>query len=140
MALPVYPVELPPPLRETFQIAFGEGRFRSNKDAGPGNVRGRFSSTGHAVPFSTVLDATQVGRFRYFYFEQTGQGKLPFLLPDPSGDAYVWLDENERPLLDDDGISPLLMTETWIVLFDKLPDIKQRDIYWTVSFSLMVMP
>jgi hypothetical protein len=139
MALPVYPVELPPPTRDTYQIGFGDGRFKSKNDAGPGNVRGRFSSTVHTVPFSTFLDATQVGRFRYFYFEETKEGKLPFLIPDHSGDGYMWLDENEVPVLDENGV-PILMTETWLVLFDSLPVIKPRDIYWTATFSLSVMP
>ncbi|MBN9235091.1 MULTISPECIES: hypothetical protein [Phyllobacteriaceae] len=139
MALPLYPSELPAPLRDTYQIGFGEGRFKSKNDAGPGNVRGRFSSTVHSVPFSTLLDTTQVGRFRYFYFEETKEGKLPFLIPDHSGDSYVWLDDDETSLLYEDG-TPILMAETWLVLFDSLPTIKPRDIYWTVSFTLVVMP
>ena len=139
MALPLYPSELPAPLRDTYQIGFGEGRFKSKNDAGPGNVRGRFSSTVHSVPFSTLLDTTQVGRFRDVDFEETKEGKLPFLIPDHSGDSYVWLDDDETSLLYEDG-TPILMAETWLVLFDSLPTIKPRDIYWTVSFTLVVMP
>lgn len=139
MALAVYPTELLAPLRESFQISFGDGRFKSNNDAGPGNVRGRFSSVVDTVPFSVLVDATEKGRFEYFYFVETKRGKLPFLVPDYSGDEYVWLDENAVPILDENG-KAVLMTETWLVLFDGLPIIKPRDIYWTVSFSLSVMP
>jgi hypothetical protein len=139
MALAVYPPELLAPLREGYQIGFGDGRFQSKNDAGPGNVRGRFSSTVHSVQFTMLADSTQAGRFRHFYFVETKEGKLPFLIPDHSQDEYVWLDEDETPILDEDGAT-LLITETWLVLFDGLPVIKPRDIYWTVSFSLSVMP
>lgn len=139
MALPVYPVELPRPLRDPYQIALGEGRFKSKTDAGPGNTRGRFSSVVDKVNFSTLLDATEKGRFEWFYYQETKKGALPFLIPDHSEDGFYWLDENEKPLLFEDG-TPVLLTETWLVQFDALPTITPRAVLWTVSFTLMVMP
>ncbi|CAM5658749.1 hypothetical protein MAUB1S_11471 [Mycolicibacterium aubagnense] len=139
MALPVYPIELPRPLRDPYQIGLGEGRFNSKNDAGPGNIRGRFSSVVDVVNFSTLLDATQKGRFDWFYSQETKRGALPFLLPNHSEDGLYWLDENEVPLLFEDD-TPILSTETWLVQFSSLPTITPRAVLWTVSFTLMVMP
>lgn len=139
MALPVYPAELPIPLRDDYRIARGEGRFNSKTDAGPGNIRGRFSSVVDNVNFSTMLDATQRGRFDWFYFQETKKGAFPFLMPNHSEDAMFWLDENEQPLLFEDGTG-VLLTETWLVQFNGLPNYLPHDIYWNVSFTLTVMP
>ncbi|MBN9243375.1 MAG: hypothetical protein J0I98_11325 [Mesorhizobium sp.] len=139
MAIPVYPSELPRPLRDPYKIAHGEGRYRSKNDAGPGNVRGRFSSVVDTVSYSTILRTTQLGRFQWFHSQETKRGALPFLMTNWGEDGLVWLDENEDILLFEDG-APIAATETWLVLFDGLPVITPRAIDWTVTFTLSVMP
>lgn len=139
MALPVYPIELPRPLRDGYQFGLGDGRFKSQNDAGPYNMRGRYSTSPNTVAFSSLLDRTQLGRFEWFFNEATRKGALPFLIPDPASDLYCWLDEDGVPMLDEDGV-PILTTETWLVMFDQQPTFTPRDICWTVSFSLTVLP
>lgn len=91
------------------------------------------------VNFTTLLDATQKGRFEWFYGQETKKGASPFLLPNHSEDGFYWLDEDEKPLTYEDG-TPILLTETWLVQFEALPTIAPRAVLWTVSFRLMVMP
>ncbi|QDB99680.1 hypothetical protein [Mesorhizobium sp. 8] len=60
-------------------------------------------------------------------------------MPNWGEDAIFWLDDNEQPLTFEDG-TPILSTETWLVLFADLPVITPRAIDWTVTFTVSVMP
>lgn len=138
--LPSYPPELPAPLREGYQNARGDGRTRMAEDAGPPNVRRRFSAVANVVSFSTQLDRFQLGRFDRFYDEETKQGTLPFLMPDPGTNGWPLLSDDGMPLLTDEG-TPILMTETWLCLFgQQLPAVVTVDMVWKVTFQIVVMP
>lgn len=138
--LPFYPTDLPPPLRQGYQVARGDSRFSFTTDAGPPLVRSRFSAVVDVVSWSTQLDRAQLGRFERFYFEETRKGAKPFLMPDPGTDGWGLLTDEGEPLLTDGGV-PILLAETWIVSFGlRLPTIQPHDIYWTVSFDLTVYP
>lgn len=140
MTLPSYPSELPKPLSDSYQVGRGDGRIVTRNDAGPANVRRRFSSVVNTVQFSTFLSRAQLSRFDRFYDEDTKGGSLPFLLPDPGLDGWALLTDEGLPLLTDEGL-PLLVAETWLVMFgSKLPVVTNKALYWTVSFELSVLP
>lgn len=140
MTFPAYPAELPRPLRSPYSVARGDGRFVSDNDAGPKNIRRRFSSTVTKVQFSTELDRSQLARFYRFYDEETKEGSLAFLMPDPGTDGWPLLLDDGAPLLTDDG-TPLLLAETWLVTFGgKMPSETVKGTTWTLSFELEVLP
>ena len=140
MTLPSYPAELPKPLSDGYQVARGDGRIMSRNDAGPPNIRGRYSAVVNTVQFSTFLSRSQLARFDRFYIEDTKRGAKPVLLPDPGTDGWAWLDEDELPVLDE-GDVPMLLTETWLVTFGgKPPVVTNKATFWTISFELTVLP
>lgn len=140
MTLPLYPEELPRPLQDPYQLARGDGRIVSRNDAGPPNIRGRFSSVVDTVHFSTFLSRAQLARFERFYLEDTKRGAKPFLLADPGTDGWPLLADDGSPLLTEDSV-PLLLAETWLVTFGgKLPVITNRALHWTVTFEVSVLP
>lgn len=140
MTLPFYPDELPKPTQDGYQVARGDGRIMSRNDAGPPNIRRRYTSVINTVQFSTFLSRAQLARFDRFYVEDTKQGAKPFLLLDPGTDGWALLDDDGSPLLTEDSV-PLLLAETWVVTFGgKLPVITNRATHWTVSFEVAVLP
>lgn len=136
----VYPSELPPPLQDDYQQARGEGRYRSNADAGPPNVRTRFSAVADTVAFSTMLDRAERARFDRFYIEEIKRGALPFYLPDPGTDGWAALTYDGEPILTYDG-DPVLMAESWLCLMGaRLPVMTVIGLSWRVSFEVTVLP
>lgn len=141
MTLPSYPSELPPPRQQDYQLASGDGRTVSREDAGPPNVRRRFSAVANMVAFSTLLDRSELARFDRFYTEDTKQGTLPFLIPDPGTDGWPLLDDEGTPLLTDDGTA-ILAAATWVCLFGAQLPVRRAagGLFWEVSFQLSVLP
>lgn len=143
MSLVWYPPELPRPERAPFQMARGDGRTRRAEDAGPVNVRRRFSAVANTVAFSTVLTRAQLARFDRFYDQEIKQGTAPFLMPAPDTDGLPLLADDGTPLLTDEGL-PILISETWLCLIgQQLParaPSSPSSIQWRVSFDIVVMP
>ena len=141
MALPLYPPELPRPEASNYQEAFGDGRLQGRTDAGPPVGGRRFSSVVNTVQFSTLLRRSQLARFQRFYDEDTRQGSLPFLIPDPTTDGWMMMTDTFQPILNEAGL-PLLLSETWVVMFGAtLPRITtSRPPLFSVMFELSVMP
>lgn len=140
MTLPLYPSELPAPLRTPYSVARGDGRLIGRNDAGPRNVRRRFAATVKTISFSTLLSRSQLARFDRFYYEETKEGALPFLIPDPRTDSWPLLTDEGEPLLTDDD-TPILLSEIMLVIFgDRLPDDKFNDLEFNVAFDLQVLP
>ena len=140
MTLPWYPPELPRPYRNGYQHSRGDGRTRISEDAGPPNVRARYSAVADAVAFTTLLTRAQLGRFDRFYDHEIRRGSLPFLMPDHGTDGWALLAADGRPLLAADG-QPLLLAATWVCLIGKqTPSRVPVGNRWQVSFDIMVMP
>ncbi|TIX49939.1 MAG: hypothetical protein E5V26_00900, partial [Mesorhizobium sp.] len=99
MTLAWYPPELPRPERAPYQVTRGDGRTRRAEDAGPPNVRRRFSAVATTVAFSTILTRAQLARFDRFFDEEIKQGTLPFLMPAPDTHGLPLLTEDGTPLL-----------------------------------------
>lgn len=97
MALPRWPEELDPPLREGYAIARSENRLRRPLEQGPHRQRRKFSSVPTSVPMIIDVSRDHRARFDRFYDEQVVSGSLPFLIKDPTTHglpimiAGVWL-------------------------------------------------
>jgi hypothetical protein len=140
MTVPWYPPELPRPLRDGFKLQRGDGRTVTRPDAGPSIRSRRFSGVAHSVPFSTLLYFSEVARFNRFYDEETKQGTLPFLMPDPIFDGLPLLDGEGSALLTNDG-KQILIASTWLCVFgEQLPAYRQLELEWEISFGLVVLP
>lgn len=140
MTIPVYPTSLPPPLKEGYQVARGDGRVVVRQDAGPPNIRRRYSAVPKLVTFRTRLTRSQLAVFDTFYDVETKQGTLPFTMPDPGTDGYPLQDENGAPLLDEED-NPIILSSTWLCLFgEQLPVVTPADMMWDLAFTLIVLP
>lgn len=142
MTIPVYPPELPAPLRADYAEQSGEGRILFRPDAGPSAPRLRYASVTDVIPFTTMLARWELGLFDSFYFEKTKQGALPFVITAPLTDGFAILDEDLNVLLDEND-QPLLYTETMLVLFadQGLPARNQVDVEsYRVTFRLARLP
>ncbi|WP_287151473.1 hypothetical protein [Mesorhizobium sp.] len=143
MTLAWYPPELPRPERAPYQVSRGDGRTRRAEDAGPPNVRRRFSAVATTVAFSTILTRAQLARFDRFFDEEIKQGTLPFLMPAPDTHGLPLLTEDGTPLLTDGGV-PILIAETWLCLIGQQMPARAPSspgsIQWRVSFDIAVMP
>lgn len=140
MSNPSYPAELPPPMRQGFQVQRGDGRTITRQDAGPPNIRRRFSSVVDTIAFTTQLSRAQLARFDRFYEEDTKGGSLPFRMSDPMTDGWSLLIEDGAPLRTGAGVR-LLVAKKWLVTFGQsLPATTVRGVTFTVTFQLWVLP
>jgi len=139
MPMPVYPPELPNPLRDGYQYALGDGRFRSPADTGLPNMRARFSTVPDRVDFATILDQFRYGIFWKFVVEDLKRAALPFIIANHIEDGRPLLDEDGIPVLDEDDV-PVLVSSNKVAVFDQMPVIRPRGIDWHVSFTMLVTP
>jgi len=139
MALPHYPAELPNPLRDKYGYVYGDGRFRSNNDAGPQNIRGRYSVMPDKMEFATLLTPHHCGIFRRFLTEDVKRAHVPFIIANHIEDGWPMTDEDGNTVLDDNDL-PILITSVRVAWFDQMPRIVHRDMDFEVTFTLMVMP
>jgi len=86
MTVPLWPFELPRPRRDSYQHQIGDGRLKSQPDAGPSHLRRR-SSTPAAVTMAIDVSRDQRARFERFWREDTADASLPFFIPDASTDG-----------------------------------------------------
>ena len=139
MALPVWPSELDPPMREGYAISRVETRLRRPVEQGPHRQRRRFSAA--PAPVSMTLDVSrdQRARFDRFFIEEVSQGALPFLITDPTTHGQPILVGGE-PLLDTDG--EVITIAAWQVarFGEALPETTVIGIRYRIRFSIEVMP
>ncbi|MIL09646.1 hypothetical protein BZU93_27690 [Salmonella enterica subsp. enterica] len=139
MTYPSYPSELPNVLTAGYRRSFADGRFKSRNDGGPADIGSRFSVTYDPIQASTQVSLAQRGTFERFFVEMTKRGAVPFWIPDHTSDGAAWLDENYEPVLFED-FRPVTITEILLVQFTTLPDFVPRDMAWTISFGLEILP
>ncbi|BBE74366.1 hypothetical protein [Oharaeibacter diazotrophicus] len=140
MTIPVYPDDLPRPLRDGYGRVFPDGRARAQQDAGPPRSVRRFSSAAQRVSLVTTLTRDQGARLLRFWVEDTAGGSLPFLMPDPTAHGWPLLTAAGTPLLTEAG-APILLGAWWLVLFgDQPPQEAATGIRFRYSFTVAVMP
>jgi hypothetical protein len=140
MAIPVWPEELPQRvLRAGYSETFRDGLLRSRSDSGVGKVRRRYSSAALPVAATISLFFSQKARLERFWYEETGNGALPFTMPDQTHDGLPMLDGGGLPILNGSGL-PVLVTSTWLVQFAAPPQIAPRGPIFSASLQLNVLP
>ncbi|SEP21333.1 hypothetical protein SAMN04487843_108203 [Methylobacterium sp. ap11] len=139
----VWPSELPQRvLASGYSETMGEGRLRTQMEAGPMKVRRRFSAVVRPVPASFRVSPDGKARLERFWREEIGGGSLPFLMPDQTHDGLPLLTDDSLQLLDDQG-RPLINTAWWLVMAGDAPlsfTPLQRGMAFSASFPLVVMP
>lgn len=137
-----YPPELPVPMKQGYQSAFGDGRIGARRDAGPPSYRRRFSAVGDTVSLQTHLQRHELARFERFFLEETKRGSKTFFMPDPLTDGWPALTARGEPIALPDG-SPMLLAKTWLCVFGEgLPSTVPltNDESFYVSFDIVVLP
>ena len=139
----VWPSELPQHvLASGYSESLGEGRLRTQMEAGPMKVRRRFSAVARPVSTSFRVSPDGKARIERFWREEIGDGSLPFLMPDQTRDALALLTDDGLQLLDDQG-RPLINTAWWLVMAGEAPPTftpLQRGMAFMASFPLVIMP
>lgn len=141
MTLPVWPdQELPRPLRQGFDLAFGESRLMTQNDAGPVRARRRFSAVSHPQALAFLMTRNERARFERFYFEEALSGALPFLMPDFGTDGLPVGNEAGAVLTDEAGAEVSIPAMRLCLFSAQLPVIAAQGVEWHVSFSVEVLP
>lgn len=139
----VWPADLPQRvLAPSYSEGLGDGRLRTQMEAGPMKVRRRFSAVARPVSASFRVSPDGKARIERFWWEEIGGGSLPFLMPDQTHDALVLQAGTGLQLLDDQG-RPLVNTAWWLVMAGDAPPSftpLQRGMAYTAAFPLVIMP
>lgn len=141
MAVPLWPADLPQRvLRDGYSEKLRDGRLFSRTQSGPGKVRRRYSSAVLPVSASIIVTYAQKSRLERFWYEETGKGSLPFIMPDQTHDGLPLLDGGGLPVLDGGGL-PILVTANWLVRFaQEAPQFTPWGLQFMASFQLDVLP
>lgn len=138
-----WPVNLPPPQRDSWQYKPQEARRKRQNDAGPAGYRRRYSSVAKSVSMSLKLTHGQRAVFDQFFAETCQQGSVRFWMPDPTNDGWALTNEGNVALLVN-AISavPLEISEQWLCAWgDELPTETVVDqVKFLKSFSIWVLP
>lgn len=140
MTLPVWPADLPPPLRRGYQGSLLENRLRRSGQGGPPRFERLTSARTRELSLQIVTDRVGKSLFDRFHAETTADGALPFAMPDPVSDGWPLLTPGGDALLAPDG-EPLTNAATLLCLFgEALPrdTLQGRD--FTITFSVTVLP
>jgi hypothetical protein len=114
----VWPSTLPQfVLRDGYQSGTGDGRLRSQTDAGIAKLRRRFSAVPRPLSARAHLSASQLEVFKTFVHDTLKEGSLPFQLPSPEGGD---------PLIVQFGQN----MPTWV----------PQGVDWIVSLDLAILP
>lgn len=142
MTITVWPSELPQRvLRTGYSEQLRDGRQFTKASAGPPKSRRRYSSAVMPVPAAIVCSYGQKSRLERFWYEETAEGSLPFIMPDQTHDGVALLTDTGSPLLTDSGV-PLLVTAYWLVMFaeNSAPKFEPWGVHFQAAFTLSVMP
>lgn len=135
MTVLVWPAELPQSVRQAgFQVTPGDGVLRTKMEGGPNKARRRFSSTPHTMSVSFLVYREGLARFERFHEEETKNGSLPFVMPDPVYDGAPL-----AGLLTETG-APVLIVRKMLVMFAEPPNTTPFGPAFQVSMRLSVMP
>lgn len=141
MAIPVWPSELPQRfLVDGYSEKLRDGRILTKTSAGPGKARRRFSAAVLPVTATMRLDFAAKARLERFWYEDTGGGVLPFILPDQTHDGLPIPDAAGNPVVDGSG-NPILVTAKWLAMFGQDGvSIAPSGVQFTASFTLNIQP
>lgn len=139
MSIPVWPSDLPKPLRAGYQRDRQDIRVRKRGN-GPQGYRRKYSAAVEILSLSFELTRSQKAVLDNFYSHATSDGALPFYMPDPATDGWAMLSSSREQMLMPDG-TPLLIAKRMLCQFsDNLPSERfVRDLF-EVSFSVEVLP
>ncbi len=104
-------------LVDGYQSGTGDGRLRSEVDAGTAKVRRRFSAVVRPLSIVMEMTADQLATFRAFVSNDLAGGIMPF----------------QFPAQDEAG--------TWIVQFGRdMPTWSPRGLGWAVKLDMVILP
>ncbi len=139
MSVPVWPVELVCFERSSYQAQRANSRL-AKQGNGPTGYRRRFSSVPRLVSYSIDVPRSLKAAFDNFYELTTGDGALPFWMPDPVTDGWPMLTSDGQPILDIDG-APILLSKMDLCLFGQETPVETiKANRFVISFSVQVMP
>lgn len=137
-----WPISLPRPNRDGFQLKPQEARRKRQSDAGPPGYRRRFSAVAKSVNMTLMLTHNQRATFDRFFHETCQDGAMRFWMPDPTNDGWPLTTETGAPLwTNDETREPLTIGARWLCAWgDDLPTETVQGIEFQKTFSLWVLP
>lgn len=140
MTVPIWPTELPRPMRDGYQRQLPSGAISTRRDAGPPFVRRRFSSAVSAVTMTIDVSADPRARFWRFWEEEVAHGTIPFFAPDSSLTDWPVSDAGGGTLTTDAGDA--IGIESWwlVVAGESAPTEAPAGNRWRITMQLTVLP
>lgn len=136
-----WPVDLPRPERNTWQLQPQDARRKTQADAGPPRYRRRFSSAGKMVTLSLILSRNGKAIFDNFFHDTCAEGSHLFYMPDPTTDGWPIFTAEGLPLLVSPSGAPLLMSARWLCSWgDQTPVETLQGLEFRKTFSVVVLP
>lgn len=81
-----WPTTLPPmPLRDGYEITFGNPTIRTDMESGPARVRRRSRASPDKIPLQFLLTEAQMATFRAWFDADIQQGAAWFICPIKDG-------------------------------------------------------
>ncbi|MBY6117400.1 hypothetical protein KUW09_24625 [Mameliella alba] len=137
MSVPIWPVELPRPLRSAYAETLQDNRRRRAAEHGVPRYAPRYSGVPALVQLKLVLDPEQQGLLDRFYRSDLATGTLPFWMPDPRRDGLPLLDTDGTPLLFEDD-TPILGERVMLCLWGDEPPLKGPVRGTSIDYSFAV--
>lgn len=139
MTVPTWPANLPrTAAQDGFSYDFGDGRLRTQTDAGPGKMRRRFSAVSKPVAMQMILSEAQLHRLEDFWEVDTRGGVLPFWMQNIVYQSLVIQPDGSPLLPEPEPVRGL----PWLAMFGSgAPRVVPfGGLLWRVSFNISVMP
>lgn len=136
-----WPEALPPPQRDSWQLAPQDARRKRQSEAGPPAYRRRFSSVARVVGMSLILTRDQRAIFDRFFHDDCAEGAAHFYMPDPTTEGWRMQTASGVTLLAGDG-QPILLGARWLCAWGDDPPTETivQQVKFQKSFSVVVMP
>ncbi|RXF72124.1 hypothetical protein [Hansschlegelia zhihuaiae] len=143
MTLPLWPAELPQKMREEgFRRGYPDLVHASRMASGVHKTRALASMGEQPVQCMIRVDRGGLARFDRFFFEETRNGNLPFLIRDQVYDGVELAAPDGSALMVDDD-SALAISAVWLVRFTPGSPPEQAQpsgVFFRVPFFLTILP
>lgn len=139
MTVAVWPSTLPRPMRDGFSAGLADVRRFTPDEAGMPKARARFSAGAAPLAYPMEVDRDGVATLETFYSTTLKRGTLPFLMPDPTTDA--WALRTAGAEVTDEAAETLLAASWWLVMFGQgSPQYRVVGVRFRYALNLLILP
>ena len=141
MSIPVWPSDLPRPLRSSWQRQMSDPRRKRVAENGPVRLARRYSAVATTLALSCRMSRVQRDIFWQFIEQTLAHGSRAFWMPDPATDGWPLITPSGEALQTPLGVR-LVAARLWLCqIGDEMPvEGPIEGVHFTLSFTLQVLP